>query len=292
MNLRNAKSLAMACRKANDVVCFRGLHGIGKTAIVKQHCKDNGFHYEELILSLKEPADLLGMPTTEETESGKKTVFCEPDWVQNITNKAWPVKFYFQDLEFSDKGFEEHCKKMFDITSSSNKHKISRKDLNSIYRDYYDILEDGLYLTRNQANVRCKKSQHSVLFCDEYNRAASDTRQASMQLILEKRLHHHFLPYVDGVQTQIIMAINGQPADSEVDAHFDVGELDAAQLDRVLMADVEANIEDFLDYGRSVGMNSAILDFLSEFPDRLHFMPEDGDTHATPRSWEKISWFR
>lgn len=288
MNIKNAKKMLELSRKVNDVVCLRGLHGIGKSSIIKQFCKENDFHYEELILSIKDPADLLGMGVIENSDLGKLTVFCKPDWIQNLVNNAWPVKFNFDDLSFKDKDFKEHCETIFE-TSRNTKTRISRNDLNNVYKDFYGILSDDLELVKKQDKVSCKKSRHSVLFCDEYNRALPDTRNASMQLILEKRLHNHFLPFVNGVQTQVVMAINGLPSDSDIDVSFDTQELDAAQLDRVTMVDIEADINSFLEYARSSKMNKVVIDFLSEFPDRLHFMPEDGDTHATPRSWEVVS---
>lgn len=288
MNIENAKKMLGLARTVGDVICLRGLHGIGKSEVVKSFCKENDFHYEELILSIKDPSDLLGMGVIETSDIGKITVFCKPDWIQNLINSAWPSKFFFDDLVFKDENFKKHCEVVLE-TSKDSKVKVSRDNFNNIYKDYYKILSDDLELVKKQNKVSCKKSKHSVLFCDEFNRALPDTRNASMQLILEKRLHNHYLPFVDGVQTQIVMAINGQPSDSDLDVAYDTQEMDAAQLDRTTMVDVECTVKGFLDYARKVKMNKAVIDFLSEFPDRLHFMPEDGDTHATPRSWEVVS---
>ena len=94
--------------KANDSVLLNGKHGIGKTSVVKQFAKENNMYLETLILSLKDPSDLLGMPYINHTETHKRTQFAEPDWFQKIVDKAWPTEFKYTDLEFTDLDFEKY----------------------------------------------------------------------------------------------------------------------------------------------------------------------------------------
>jgi hypothetical protein len=281
MTPKNVKSLLKISGKIGDVVNIMGLHGIGKSSVVKQHCSENNLHYEELILSIMEPGDLVGLGKFIETENGVSTIYGEPDWIVNLNNAAWPIRFKYDDLVFNDLGLKEFC------DSKLNKENIIlRKELNSLYKEYYDILEDGLFLTKNQKNISCKKSKNTLLFCDEFNRALPDTRNASMQLILEKKIHNHYLPFVNGKQTQIVMAMN-KTKDRKLS--YDTSELDPAQLDRITEVEMIVSLDDFLTFARENNIEPVIMDFLMQNEDRLHFVPEDSDIHSTPRSWHVLS---
>jgi len=143
---------------------------------------------------------------------------------------------------------------------------------------------DQLQIIGNQTKVTYSKAQKSILFLDELNRAPLDVRQGTMQLILEKELHEHKLPYIDGVQTQIVAAIN--PADK-----YQVDELDDALLDRFLHITVDPDAKAWLDWAKNAGINEIVRDYLTENPKKIHFMPQDGGIGATPRSWTKLAGF-
>jgi MoxR-like ATPase len=63
MTPKNVSLFLKDAREVDDSVLIEGLHGIGKSSIVKQTAEENGMHYELLILSIKEPGDLSDMPT-------------------------------------------------------------------------------------------------------------------------------------------------------------------------------------------------------------------------------------
>jgi len=120
-----------------------------------------------------------------------------------------------------------------------------------------------------------------MLFLDELNRAPLDVRQSAMQLVLERQIHEHHLPEVQGQRCLIIAAIN--PADD-----YQVDEMDPALLDRFCFAEVEADAKVWLEWARKEGVNVAVRDFIAEHPDRIHWTPQDGGIGATPRSWTKL----
>lgn len=159
--------------------------------------------------------------------------------------------------------------------------KITRKQLNDWYCEFYSLDKRELQLTKEQYNVSCKKSRSSVLFCDELNRAELSTRQCSLQLILEKELHSHKLPFVRGQRTFIVAAIN--PSDD-----YQTEELDAALLDRFLFIDMTLDVSDWLEYANN-NLVESICSFISENPDKLHYMPLDNSKGSSPRSWEQLS---
>ncbi len=137
------------------------------------------------------------------------------------------------------------------------------------------------WLTRmEEAN---KNGKHCILFLDEFSRAPIEVRQAALQLVLEGRIHDHHLPKKDDFKTLIIAADN--PTED-----YDVYELDPALLDRFGNYTIDIDVEGWLKWARKNNIVSVITDYIAEFPDKLHFIPEDdSDKGATPRSWAKLS---
>lgn len=276
MTPKQTKEFLKYALLCGDNVIINGLHGIGKSSIVKQTAKENDLHYELLTLSIKEPSDLLGMPSSKETEFSRKTVWDEPDWFQRITNAAFPEKVKVKDLVFKDDNFKDY------FFSKIKDERVTRNIINSIYKEYYELLEDELFLVKEDSTVSYSKAKQSLLFLDELNRAVLETRQVSLQLVLEKELHSHKLPYVNERQTFIVAAIN--PPEK-----YQVFELDEALMDRFTSITMEVSAETFIEYAKEVNLDQRVIDFISEFPDRLHVMYDDGSRGSTPRSWEQTS---
>ncbi len=275
MNASNTKIILKHALLANDSVLLNGKHGIGKTSVVKQFAQEQNMYLETLVLSLKDPSDLLGMPHIDDYGTSKRTQWAEPDWFQRIVDEAWPEYFEYSDLEFADSEFEAF------LREKTTNRKITRKQLNDWYCEFYKKDQRELQLTKEQYNISCKKSRNSVLFLDELNRALLDTRNTSLQLVLEKELHSHKLPFVRGTRTFICAAIN--PSDI-----YQTDDLDIALLDRFLIVNMTLDPEDWLKYARN-HLNEIICDFISENPDKLHYMQKDSENGSTPRSWEQLS---
>lgn len=168
---------------------------------------------------------------------------------------------------------------------------LSHQEVGDLIGIPHTIDRNGLTITTwsmpiwlQRMHEAASKGKHSVLFLDELNRAPIDVRQSALQLVLERQIHEHFLPVVNGVRTLVVAAIN--PADQ-----YQVDELDPALLDRFLHVYVEADAKAFLKWGRKNNVNQIVLDFIGEFPDRLHWTPTDGGIGATPRSWTKLGDF-
>lgn len=151
-----------------------------------------------------------------------------------------------------------------------------------------EIVVDGHKVTQwskpiwlNRMEEMANKGIHCVLFLDELNRAPLDVRQSALQLVLEGKIHEHALPRVNGLKTLVVAAIN--PSDD-----YQVQELDPALLDRFLCLNIEVSSKDWLKYARENGVIPVIIDFISEFQNRLHFTPVEGKG-PTPRAWDKLS---
>ncbi len=106
---------------------------------------------------------------------------------------------------------------------------ITREQLNILYCEYIKDYS-GQLLLHLQELVKYKKAKRSVLFLDEMNRSATDTLNASLQLVLDRRLNDHRLPIVNGRPTLVAAAIN--PADAD----YTVNTFDPALLDRFILA--------------------------------------------------------
>ncbi len=284
MNINNSKLIITAAALANHTVIMSGAHGIGKSSIVKQFAKDNNKHCVELFLSHMEMGDVLGLPRTSEIAGVLTTTWSAPDWIQAIINRAFPPEVALDDLKFNDAAFEKFV--IESSTIAKLHHAIPRSTLNTLYAKFYGLFDDQLHLISNQTNIIYKKAIECVLFLDELNRAPIDVRQGTMQLILEKELHCHKLPYINGRQTQIVAAIN--PSDA-----YQTDELDPALLDRFVFLEVEADIKAFLEYARAKNLNDIVRAYLGEHPKDIftHTRDSKDPIGATPRSWEKMSDF-
>ena len=126
-----------------------------------------------------------------------------------------------------------------------------------------------------------KEGKHCVLFLDELARSPLEVRQSALQLVLDRKIHEHKLPELDGVKTLVVAADN--PADE-----YQTDELDPALLDRFMTFEVETDVKEWLKWARANNILPVITDFIADFPERLHDQNEE-DKGATPRGWAKLS---
>ena len=277
MNIKETQQFIKAIDLANKSPLLEGVHGIGKSQIIAQYAIDNDMHCETLILSLMDTGDLIGLPRTTEVGGALSTVWAAPQWYNNIVNAAMPTEVAIDDLVFADSKFQSF------VTSRVKGRTIDRGELNDAYCRYVGVTNDRLHII-NQSLVSYTKARRSVLFLDEFNRAPVDILNASLQLVLDKRLHSHILPVINGKPTFVIAAIN--PSDGD----YTVNSFDPALLDRFVHGKVEPDCKAWLnDYARPRDLSPVVRDFLAEHPDRIHWTPADGSIGATPRSWSALA---
>ncbi len=84
MKIENMKEIMGIAHQSQNAVRMIGLHGIGKTQIVKQFAQEQGYHCEVLQLTVMDETDLIGMPVIEDTKNGKVTTWAKPIWLQRI----------------------------------------------------------------------------------------------------------------------------------------------------------------------------------------------------------------
>lgn len=276
MNIRDTKEFVKAADLADAAPLIQGLHGLGKSDIVKQYAEENNMHFVPLILSLMDTGDLLGLPRTVEVGGVLSTSWAAPEWFNGIINAAWPVTINSDDLVFHNEAVQKAIQPRLSAT-------VDRAELNTLYCNYKGLSDSQLELVV-QDEISYTKSRRSVLFLDEFNRAPTDILNASLQLVLDRRLNSHKLPYVNGKPTFVVAAIN--PADGD----YTVNTFDPALLDRFMHGTVDPDAKAWLDdYARPRDLSPVVRDFIAEHPDRLHYTPADNGVGATPRSWTALA---
>lgn len=88
MNIEQAKRMIEIAHKVDDTVIMKGKHGIGKSSIVKQYCKENNYELVELFLSHQEVADLVGIPAEIKIDENTYTSWSKPEWMKRFDDAA------------------------------------------------------------------------------------------------------------------------------------------------------------------------------------------------------------
>ncbi len=95
---------------AGQGVKMVGKHGIGKSVIVSQFAKENGYHCEILQLPLMEEGDLMGIPTIAEIDGVKVTTWAKPVWLQRMdeaTKAGIPCVLFLDELGRASVGIRQ-----------------------------------------------------------------------------------------------------------------------------------------------------------------------------------------
>lgn len=124
---------------------------------------------------------------------------------------------------------------------------------------------------------------NTILMIDEVNRAHRSIRNAIMQLLIDRRIHNHFLP--EGCW---IMAAANPP-----DEEYDQVELitDPAFMSRFFHLEITPGASEWVKWANETGVPSSILDFISDYPE---FLSRDKvvsmrlELRPSPRSWYKL----
>ncbi len=122
-----------------------------------------------------------------------------------------------------------------------------------------------------------------LLVLEEINRIPSDTTSVLYPLLLERRINGHAL--AEGWRIGVTMNPDTM--------NYSVNTLDDAMLDRFVVIEVTAHLDDYLDYSWNHEPNDEVLTFLKTSPDLLLVVKKASDSTATtkaptPRAWTKV----
>jgi len=125
--------------------------------------------------------------------------------------------------------------------------------------------------------------ERGLLVLEEINRVPSDTTSVLYPLLLEKRINGHDL--APGWTIGVTMNPDTM--------NYMVNSLDDAMLDRFIAIEIQANLDDYLEYSQANHPNDDVLCFLQACPEMLLVVKKSADSTAlskspTPRGWTKI----
>lgn len=120
-----------------------------------------------------------------------------------------------------------------------------------------------------------------VLFLDELNRARPEVLQTIMDLTLNRKLAGKTLP--DG--SRIISAVNNGN-------EYQLTDLDPALVSRFNIYEFAPSVEDWLTWAENTGIDSRIINFISENPEYLDSSDIDTDHDNLERTPDRRSWER
>lgn len=126
-------------------------------------------------------------------------------------------------------------------------------------------------------------SEKGLIVLEEINRVPSDTTSVLYPLLLERKINgHHLAP---GWKIGVTM--------NPDTLNYSVHSLDDAMLDRFVAIEINASVEDYIDYSLTNQPNDDVLSFLQACPDMLLIVKKSADSTAltkspTPRGWTKV----
>ena len=120
-----------------------------------------------------------------------------------------------------------------------------------------------------------------ILFIDEINCVSETLAPAMLQFLQYKTFGSHQIP-----PGWVIIAAGNPPEYNKSVRDFDV-----VTLDRIRKIEVEPDFTSWKAYAYQVGINPAILSYLTSKPQHFYRMETtvDGKAFATPRGWEDLS---
>ena len=118
-----------------------------------------------------------------------------------------------------------------------------------------------------------------ILLLDEINRATPEVMQAAFLIVLDRELNGHTLHE----DTRIVACVNAS-------ADYQVNEMDPALLDRFWVVDLEPTVDDWIEWAKSRGVDSVIVDFIRQNHAHLRHEGsiEPGKVYPSPRSYERL----
>lgn len=148
-------------------------------------------------------------------------------------------------------------------------------------RGFPQISEAGQMVFAPPADLPYKP--HSTLLMDELTAAPRETRNAALQLFLDKRIGDYVLP-----DDTLIVACGNRAIDR---AHCD--KLSSALINRVIQVELACPYREWISYAVGADISPLVIAFIMFRPDLLHSFDaakwDGNDGFGSPRSWEQVS---
>jgi hypothetical protein len=118
-----------------------------------------------------------------------------------------------------------------------------------------------------------------ILFLDELPQAPVANQNIAAQIVNERRVGDHYLP-----EGWSIVAAGNRTSD-----RAGTNTMPTHLRDRLMFLEVEADLDDTIEYYYSKGVDTRVCAFLRFRPEFLHKFDRDANACPSPRSWDRTS---
>lgn len=254
MNISVGKKAVLLCRAAGITSFMWGFHGLGKSSIHKQVCRDFSWGFIDERCSQMEASDLRGLPD----KQSQRTVYLPPGSLprEHSPTTRCPACFY-------DEG-----------SGNDPNNEESRATFNQL-------------LAETAEADYCK----GMLFLDELNRAEDDVLQAAFQLVLDREIGMYKLP--KGWSVHVAGNFGGGQGMYSVNNFDDAAFLDRfCHLTLAPDTKYMEDWSKYMAEREEDGIINKILQFVSFNEDHLTGKltgTNDISIQPSPRSWEMVA---
>lgn len=253
-----------------------GPTGIGKSTLAFLLAENTNSTFINLDGTTLKEGEIPGMPVvSKDEEFGGNHVKYEPHWsIKKIQNNEKTII----------KNISKKISKVLEILDVDQKNILdgtNNQKAEFIYNTYFESLTGDQKLKLIKAEI----IKTIVVMIDEINRGSREVMQELMNFLLSRNVSGYNIPW----WTFIMAAQNPSGRTG-----YSVSSFGPAQQDRVLVINMDQNIEEFIDWGmESKRLHPDVIDFLISQPEFLKIQdgqyPRDGEAFPSPRSWEMCS---
>jgi len=140
------------------------------------------------------------------------------------------------------------------------------------------LVNDGDTMKRLRPDWMPKDGQ-GILFLDELPQAPISNQNISAQIINERRVGNHKLP-----KDWAIVCAGNRMSD-----RAGTNNMPTHVKDRLMFLEINADLDDFIEYGYKMNFKPLILAYIRFRPEFLHKFDRDADACPSPRSWERVN---
>lgn len=235
-----------------------GKHGIGKSAIIKSIADDLGGTCITIEGGTLKEGEITGLPYQYKDDTGAVRFRFLPYYaVERIQNEE--KRIFEQSKRKLNK---EYC-----LEGDENRYAIN--DLSAEER--VEAIKSG-------------KVHLVIIFIDEINRTENTVYKELMNILLTRSVNGYKFPW----WVLFVGAMNPSTQNSI----YATNEMDPAQLDRFIKIKVAEKTEEWLEFGKSSGLSSSIINFISDNPECLSEKSKDLDDEEkptpSPRGWDMV----
>ena len=234
-----------------------GRHGIGKSQMVKSIAEELGGVCITIEGGTLKEGEITGLPYQYKDENGQ-------------------IRFRFLPY-YAVERIQAEEKRLFELSGRPAAQEALSGDENQYAMNYISAQE-------KIDSLRSGKVRPVILFIDEINRTENSVYKELMNILLTRSVNGYEFPW----WVFFVGAMNPSTQNSV----YATNEMDPAQLDRFIKIKVGDNTKEWLNYGKTAGIDPRILSFIKDNPKCLSSNAKDLDDEEkpepSPRGWDMV----